>query len=67
MSILNCLILNKEQNSFQSLTNHRNLVQVYEQFNWLVWAVSYYYFENDFEAKPYGLPTHEDDAWTIGF
>lgn len=54
--------------SLQGLTVHRNLAQVYEQFNWIVWAVSHFYFENHlFSSKKYGLPMVEDDAWVDGF
>lgn len=58
---------NEDQKSFQSLTNHRNLVQVYEQFNWLVWAVCYFYFENTLDPNTFGLPPHKNDAWVEGF
>ena len=54
-------------NSFQALTNHRNLVQVYEQFNWYVWAVGYFYFQNEFKNNKLGLPPHDNDAWVEGF
>ena len=56
-----------EMNSFQALTNHRNLVQVYEQFNWYVWAVGYFYFQNEFKNNKLGLPPHDNDAWVEGF
>jgi hypothetical protein len=63
----NLLESTEDQKSFQSLTNHRNLVQVYEQFNWLVWAVSYFYFENTLDPGAFGLPPHKNDAWVEGF
>jgi len=47
---------------------HRNLVQVYEQFNWIVWGVAHFYFENRlFENNKYGLPPIDNDAWIDGF
>lgn len=56
-----------DQNSLQTLTNHRNIVQIYEQFNWFVWAVGYFYFQNKFEKNNFGLPPHDNDAWIEGF
>ena len=53
--------------SFQSLTIHRNLIQVYEHFNWIVWAVSYFYFYNPFSSNKFGLPPQDNDAWIEGF
>lgn len=60
---------NENTLSLQGLTVHRNLAQVYEQFNWIVWAVSHYYFENHmFESKTsFGLPPPDNDAWIDGF
>ena len=54
--------------SLQGLKVHKNWAQVYEQFNWIVWAVSHYYFENHlFDRTNYGLPPVENDAWIDGF
>jgi hypothetical protein len=51
----------------EGITSYRNRVQVYEQFNWIVWAVSYFYFEKPFGANTFGLPPHDNDAWIEGF
>ena len=56
-----------EPTSFQALSNHRHLVQVYEQFNWLTWAVGYFYFTNSFQNEKFGLPSQKEDAWIEGF
>ncbi len=53
--------------SFSTLTNLRNMVQVYEQFNWLVWAVGYFYFQGELEDNNFGLPPGDNDAWVEGF
>ena len=56
-----------ELNSFQGLTNHSNLIQIYEQFNWYVWSVAYFYFQNSIKNEKLGLPPHDNDAWVEGF
>lgn len=54
--------------SLQGLKVHKSLAQVYEHFNWIVWAVSHYYFENHmFDNTDYGLPPVDNDAWIDGF
>lgn len=42
-------------------------MQVYEQFNWLVWAVGHFYFQNNFKNDNFGLPPQDNDAWVEGF
>ena len=67
IKLIDSKIEENEAMSFQSLTVHRNLIQVYEQFNWIVWAVSYFYFYNPFPSNKFGLPPHDNDAWIEGF
>lgn len=67
IELMDSKIVQSEGMSLQSLTTHRNLLQVYEQFNWIVWAASFFYFYNPFKANKFGLPPHDNDAWIEGF
>ena len=63
--------LHTEQNnsssaSLDSLLISRRVVQLREQFVWLVWAIAQYYFLGKHENK-FGLPKTGVKRWTEGF
>lgn len=51
--------------SFDSLVKHKRMIQLREQFNWLVWAISFQYFKSNSVKKT--LPKHDSSKWSEGF
>jgi len=59
-------ISNDSSASFESLLLGRKFLQLRESFNWVVWALGQYYFNQKYEGA-FNLPKYNNRLWNDGF
>lgn len=57
--------INGEQHSLGALNNSRKIIELYEHFNWLAWAISMRYFDRIGNVG--SLPNLGSSEWVDGF